>query len=286
MARKNFDHLDRRNGKIVSAIFHALLLFLFFFLGIGYMDPPPEDGIAINFGYDADGFGDNTSAPTENANNTTQAITPPTEETSDVPDEEVVTQELEDAPAIAPQTKPTPKKPEPVKPEEKPTPTPTPKPKPSDALNNALKSSQSGKGSGEGITEGSGDQGDPNGDPNSSSRTGGAGTGTSGTGPGGGGPGGDGDGNYLLTGRTVLGKPEPEYNYHLEATVVVTIYVDRSGKVVRAEPGGRVNGTNTNTSSTELFERARKAALKTPWSPNPNATELQIGHIIYNFGKK
>jgi periplasmic protein TonB len=273
VARRSFDKQDQRNSKIVTALFHILLLFLFFFVGLQYMDPPPEDGIAINFGYDADGFGNSESAPTETA------VTQPNpqtqqQETTDSPDEEVITQEVEEAPAIAkPTPTTTPKKPEPTKPVEAPKPTETkPDPKPSNALSSALKSSQSGKGAGEGETQGGGDQGDPNGDPNSTSREGAGGTGSG--------------GNYRLGNRQALQRPKPEYDCPAQGRVVVAVYVNREGVVVEAVPGERVpNGPSSNTSNQCLFDKARDAALKTRWQGDPNAVERQKGYIIYDFSK-
>lgn len=283
MSRKNYDPANRRDGKIATAVFHAILLFLFFIVGIKYMDPLPEEGIAINFGYDADGFGNSESAPTETANTQPNPTTQPQEEAVETPAEELVTQELEEAPAIAPKTAPTPKKPDPVKPVENPTPTPTPTPKPSNALQNALKSSQSGKGSGEGETKGNGDQGDPNGDPNSASRTGGSsGSGTSGAGPGGGGT-----GNYLLGNRQALQRPKPDYGCPEQGRVVVAVFVNRQGEVVEAIPGERIpGGASSNTSSQCLYAKAKEAALKTKWQGDASAVERQKGYIIYDFGKQ
>lgn len=273
MARKSFDKEDRRNSKIVTVLFHVILLFLFFFVGLRYFDPPPEDGIAINFGYDADGFGTTESAPNE----TSAAQPTPQEqqqETSEDNEEEVVTQEMEEAPAIVkPKPITTPKNPVPVKPTETQKPAETqPDPKPSNALSSALKSSQTGKGAGEGETQGGGDQGQPDGDPNSMNRDG-----TGGIGSG---------GNYRLGNRQALQRPKPEYDCPAQGRVVVAVYVNREGVVVEAVPGERVpNGPSSNTTNQCLFDKARDAALKTRWQGDANALERQKGFIIYDFSK-
>ena len=43
--------------------------------------------------------------------------------------------------------------------------------------------------------------------------------------------------------------------------------------------------SGSTTASTCLFERAKQAALRTKWAPDPDALETQIGTIIYRFEK-
>jgi len=86
---------NRNQARIWTVTIHVLLLLWFAFSGLKYQDPPPEDGIAINFGFSDDGFGDNTQAapvtPPPPAPETPVEETPPVQE-------EVVTQDVEDAP--------------------------------------------------------------------------------------------------------------------------------------------------------------------------------------------
>ncbi len=251
---------DKRNGRIGTIVFHAGLLILFLFVGLGYQDPPPEDGIEINFGYDDVGGGNTESAQM------TQPQTQPQQTNESTPTEvdEVATQESVDAPAVTTEEE---SNPEPPKEEVEPDPTP------SDRLNSALQSTRNGEGAGEGETEGGGDQGDPNGDPNSDSRVGTGGSG--------------GSGNYRLGGRNALERPMPNYDCSDEGRVVVKVYVDRRGNVTRAEPGDAItNGPATNTFSSCLFDRAKQAALRTKWQGDVNAPEEQVGYIIYNFQKR
>ncbi|MDX5447814.1 MAG: energy transducer TonB, partial [Bacteroidota bacterium] len=156
---------NKRNGVIGTVIFHSALLILFLFVGLSYYDPPIEDGIAINFGYTPDGAGETTQAPEEVKPTPQEEVV---EENTDI-DEDVVTQEVDDAPAVSkekPKTKPV------EKPKE---PEPDPEPQPTNELLNRLNKVKNAQGSGEGETQGGGDQGDPNGDPNSDNRTGGGG---------------------------------------------------------------------------------------------------------------
>lgn len=239
-----------------------MLLLLFWFFGLSYMEPKPEDGIVINFGQVAEAGGEEF-LPTEQAEEAQpeEAVT----ETQEAV-EEVLTQETTDAPAVTTQKKEKPK-------EEKPK--EDPKPKVDSKLSDALKGIKNNPASGEGPNTGAGDQGDPNGDPTSKSYTGG----------GGGGAGGN--GNYLLGNRRALSTPKPDYNCPEQGKVVVAIYVNRQGKVVQAIPGERIpGGASTTTTSSCLFDKAKAAALSTNWQGDPDAPDLQKGYIIYNFQKQ
>lgn len=248
---------DEKNGRIGTIVFHALLLLLFLFAGLTYQDPPPENGIAINFGYDNQGSGSTSSAPTES---TPQQETQPDPVTDPVIDN-VATQQVVDAPSVSTEQPQTTQQPQETEPQ------------PDSRLSGALSSVRDGTGSGEGVTDGGGDQGDPDGDPNSQSRTGVGGTGSG--------------GNYRLGNRSALSRPNPEYNSSDEGRVVVKVYVSQTGRVTRAIPGVDIPGdVATNVFSSDLFERAKQAALKTTWQGDPNAPDEQIGYIVYNFQKR
>jgi hypothetical protein len=240
------------------------MLLLFIFFGLTYQDPPPEDGIAINFGYEDDGSGNTEqSAPQQ----VEQATT--TDATSTI-DEEVTTQDSEEAPSVTDKQTEQPKETPKEKPKEETKPQPDPR------LQNALgkTGTQQGQGQGEGETTGGGDQGDPAGDRSSPNRSGNGGIGNS--------------GNYRLGGRQALNKPKPTYDCPDEGRVVVKIYVDRSGKVISAIPGEKIppEGPATSFASECLFKRAKEAALDTKWQADPDAPERQVGYIIYNFDKR
>ena len=105
----------------------------------------------------------------------------------------------------------------------------------------------------------------------------GAGTGSGdNTGPG---HGTTGNGNWILSGRGMVRGPKIDEESQEEGKVVLDIYVDRTGKVLRAT----LNVKESNTASQELISRAKKAALKTKFSELPSATVEQKGKLTFNF---
>lgn len=127
-----------------------------------------------------------------------------------------------------------------------------------------------GSGTGQGNGNGSGIG------PGTGSGTGGGNGSGNGTGNGpGNGPG----TSYSLGGRGAKSIPMPTYDEPDQGKVVVTIYVDKEGKVVRAVPGGK----GTTVSNPSLWARAKAAALKAKFAKNPDAPEEQKGTITYYF---
>jgi outer membrane biosynthesis protein TonB len=256
----------------ITVILHVLLIVLLFLLGFKYLDPPPESGIAINFGTSEVGSGE--EQPTEPVKSAPKQTTVPETQTQPEPvvEEEVVTQQIEEAPVIKEKQKPKPvveKKPE--KPKEEP-PAKKPEPKPDQSTTDAMSSILNGpersgtESGGEGNDNQAGDKGDPDGDPNASSYYG------SGSGL-------DGDGNYRLGGRRALNKEKFVQDCNESGIVVVRIEVNQSGQVINATPG--VKGT-TNSASC-LTDPARRAAMATRFNSDNNAPSRQVGTIIYNF---
>ncbi len=254
----------------ITVILHVILLLLLFYFGMKYLDPPPENGIAVNFG--TTDFGQGDEQPTEPVKTAPKETTPPpVPETKTEIKEEVVTQDNEEAPVIKKEEKKeivketpkeVPKKVEPKKPDPKPDKSTT------DALSsliNGPKNNGTASGS-EGNDDQAGDKGDPNGDPNASSYYGN-------------GKGLDGDGNYLLGGRKALNKEKFTQECNEAGRVVVSIEVDRSGKVISATAG--VRGTTNNSKC--LLDPAKRAALATRFNSDDKAPAKQIGKIIYNF---
>ncbi len=254
----------------ITVILHLLILLLLFFFGLTYLDPPPENGIAVNFG--TMDYGKGNIQPNEAIKTAPRQTSPePIPETKTEVKEEVVTQDNEEAPVIKKEVKKeevveTPKE-EPVK--------VIPKkvvPKPDESTTDALSSLIDGprnngtaEGS-EGDDDKAGDKGDPNGDPNAKSYYGN-------------GIGLDGDGNYRLGGRKALNKAKEIQKCNEAGRVVVSIEVDRNGKVISARPG--VRGTTNNSRC--LLDPAKKAALATRFNSDADAPAKQIGKIIYNF---
>jgi len=264
------DTEHKRKSMTLTVVIHVIILVLLFLFGMKYLDPPIEGGIAVNFG--TTDFGQGNDQPTEPIKTAPkQATPPPVPETKTEIKEEVVTQENEEAPVIKKEekkevvketTKEVPKKVEPKKPDPKPDKSTT------DALSsliNGPKNNGTAQGS-EGNDNQAGDKGDPSGDPNASSYYG-TGLGL------------DGDGNYLLGGRKALNKEKYTQECNESGKVVVSIEVDRSGKVISATAG--VRGTTNNSRC--LLEPAKRAALATRFNSDDKAPAKQIGKIIYNF---
>ncbi|WP_330442946.1 energy transducer TonB [Flavobacterium sp. C4GT6] len=248
----------------ITVVVFAILLLLCFFLGLTYMDPPPENGIAINFGTTDFGSGDvQPTQPIQSApqpQQSTPASAPVTEE--------VVTQDVDDAPVISNEK---PKK-EPAKEPEKPKETPKP-PQPSKTTTDALNSLINGPKSEGTATQGQGDD-NKAGDKGKID-----GSLQGGYGNGGGGTVGTGTGNYRLAGRKALTKPAPKYLCNEQGTVVVEISVDKNGTVISAKPGAR----GTTNSAKCLLDQAKVAAMNTKFNSSDSAPDKQIGEIVYNF---
>lgn len=286
----------KKKSFVLTTIIHILLILLLFYLGFSTIDEEPEGGIAVNFGTTLTGSGNEQpiepikSSPKQ----TTPEVIPTTaQEQQEEPEiaDEVVTQEIEEAPVIEEKPKkilkkeiekPT-KEPEPVKetkqevqkPKEVPKEKveekkPDPKPDKStldilDSFSNGSKSDGTSKGS-EGDDATGGDKGSPDGDINAKSYYG-TGKGL------------DGDGNYRLGGRKALNKEKFVQDCNESGIVVVKIEVNQSGKVIRATPG--VKGTTNSTSC--LLAPAKRAALATKFNSDPKAPAKQIGTIVYQF---
>lgn len=268
--------IHNKRARVGTALFMTLLLLFIFFFGLTYLNPPPNSGPVINFGFDEQGAGETASSEQvdEPVQEQQQEVTPPPTESTPVVTDEVTTQDVEEAAVVDKKKDPKPKVETPKKTKEELE--QERKKKEMDALfgkvsNESDASKNDGNKSGEGVTEGGGDQGKVDGDRNNQSREG---------------EGGSGDGNYRLGGRRALSKPIPDYICDEQGRVVVKVYVDRNGKVLNAIPGEAIdNGPASNTSASCLLSKAKEAALKTTWQPDSKAKEQQIGYIIYNFSK-
>ncbi len=269
------DTIHKRKSMRITVVIHVIILLLLFYVGLSYLDPPPENGIAVNFGTMDTGSGN--VQPTEKIKTAPKPTTtkPVVQQKAEIK-EEVVTQDNEEAPVIKKEEKKeevkevveeVPEKEEPVKEPEK-----KPDPKPDKSTTDALSSLINGPKSdgvdqgGEGDNKTGGDKGDPDGDPNAKSYYGN-------------GKGLDGDGNYMLGGRKALNKKKIVQDCNEAGTVVVSIEVDRNGNVIKAMPG--VRGTTNNSPC--LLDPAKRAALATKFNKDDKAPSKQIGKIIYRF---
>ena len=245
---------NRRKAIIGTVLFHIGLLLCFIFMGLTYQIPPPaEEGITINFGYQDFGSGSEQQEQIVEE----QEITPQEIVNNNPVVEDISTQDIEETPTT--KLKEQLEKPKEVKKIEEKKPEPVVNTK---ALYPGKKQNNSNS---QGISEGQGDQGSQDGDPNSNAYTGG-GTGTKGI-------------AYQLGGRTIAEIKKPNYDSQQQGKVVVTIRVDRNGKVISATPGAK----GSTTTNAYLYSKAKEAALKTTFEANTTAPEIQVGTIIYNF---
>lgn len=245
------DSKHKRKSAGITLIILLLFLWSIFNIGLRYLDPPPEYGIAINYGTANFGSGTPKSiavkkAPAEQSKKEVITEKVVKEMSNDIPKEEVITQTEKEAPILE----------KPKKPSEN-----TIK-----AFDNLLKGDTSdGKPTSQGDDNNKADKGNKNGDLTSSKYYENSAQG--------------GDRNYNLAGRSALSKPKEQPNCEEEGIVVVSIEVDNNGRVLKAVPG-----TKGTTNSKEcLLKPARKAALNTTWNPDPNAPSIQKGTIIYKF---
>lgn len=303
----------KRKGILGTAIVHLLLFAMLILVGFSSPSiPNSEEGILVNFGTGETGIGDIEPSPPAFKE---ESSAPPVKELASPPpsaaksvkktaEDPLLSQNTEEAPVVK-KTPPVIKKIDPeaakkrlekieankkineqleaervrVREEEaEKRRIATEQKRESDIMNktkNALVNSQNRgtSSTGEGIAGGPGNQGDPNGSINSKVRGTGSGTGTQGTGTG------DKGISYRLEGRGVLALPPPKYEYQEEGSVVVEVNVDRSGKVVQANPGAK----GSSTLNPDLLRIAKEAAMKASFQVKPDAPAIQKGTITYNF---
>lgn len=294
--------IEHRKGLFGTIVFHLILVVVFIIFGFTTPLPlPEEEGILINFGVDDDGSG--LIEPSAAAQPPQETISVPEtsseEEASESAEEEILTQELEEAPEVkaVPEKDPETERLEReareaeqrrldelerqrqeelerLRQEELERQRREEEQRRIDEINNrtrnALESAQNNKENtsrSEGETTGTGNQGREEGAVDATSHTGG--------------PGGLGDEgiSFSLEGRTPQSLPKPEYNYQVEGAVVVEVTVDRNGNVTSANPG--VKGSTTLNE--HLMAAAKKAALAAKFDRKPDAPAFQKGTITYHF---
>jgi outer membrane biosynthesis protein TonB len=311
--------LDTRHKKksfTLTTILLSVLLLLLFYIGLTYMEPPPESGITVNFGTMEFGMGDQQPTepirqrqaepvledePEELLPEETQEIpaeTAPEEiaekaVSADVPEEPVLTQEQEESIRIKQQEQQRQQKAEQAAREAKAKADREAREAKEEAARIARErqeAEQRRQAEQEakkkeldammgGVNTAEGQAEGSEGDDN---RAGDKGN------PNGdpyassyyGAPGsGSGDGGYGLMGRSLASKGAVPQECNESGRVVVQIEVDRNGKVINATPG--VKGT-TNTAEC-LLEPARKTAFLHRWKPDNKAPDRQVGFVVVNF---
>ena len=229
---------------------HALIVLVLFLMAFRTPLPlPGEEGVEVDLGMMDQGMGyvqpEKPAIP--------QAAQPQQQPNQNK--EEIVTQNDDEAPSLE---KPKNTKPKQEKPAEEPKPTVNQR-----ALFKGNNDPQTG-GS-EGITGQPGDQGNPNGLAGIKKYDGQGGRGN-GTG-------------YDLGGRGAKSLHRPNDDFPEEGIVVVDIWVDRQGKVTRAE----VATKGTTVIDSDMRQKAKQAALRSSFASDPNEPEEQHGTITYTF---
>ncbi|MFA5972201.1 MAG: hypothetical protein WC780_07615 [Lentimicrobiaceae bacterium] len=290
-----------------TLLFHGLLIFLFIFIIFHTPIPPwPEEGgggggngLEINLGTSNEGMGTNQfadiSVPSFENKKVPEPVVPPVQQavkSTNAPAEDILTQENEESVSVPSKPAKTKKKPEkdnavkqpPVQEVVVKQPVVNP---------NALYKKKSNN---DGTTGKPGNQGREDGKTGSGNYGGtgtgkgtgdGSGTGSgsgsgSGSGIGSGTGGGTGSGiSFDLGGRTARSLQKPFYNSPEQGKIVVSIKVNKQGKVTYAAAGAK----GTDISEIGLRQQAESAALKTVFTIDNNAPDEQRGTITYIFKK-
>lgn len=293
--------LDTRHKKksfTLTTLLLSVLLLLLFYIGLTYLDPPEESGIAVNFGTME--FGSGEQQPQEKIKSEPLDIPEPPAEAEQIqeeveeeveevvdevvkeqPTEKVLTQESEesirirqqkeakrkaDAEAAKVKAEAQRKAQERRDAEERLKKEQEAKKKKLDAMMGGIGKSDGTASGSEGNNDKAGDKGQPDGNPYATTYYGAPGSGT-------------GTGGYGLSGRSLVTKGKVQQECNEDGRVVVKIIVDRNGKVIKATPG--VKGT-TNSAPC-LLEPARKTAFMHKWNLDSNAPSQQIGFVVVNF---
>lgn len=262
-----------------TAFILLAVLLLLFFAGLRYLDPPPENGILIAFG-NIDPGNSLTLAPPIQATKE-ETIVPEMNaapEVKEVMVEEVVSEALEEVLTTADSELVLPKElaekaaesvPEKV-PETVPEKIPEKVIQQASAATKAalanILGAKEAQGSGVGNGEKSANQGLSDGSKYANSFYGSTTGEVQGFG-------------FGLAGRSLASKGSVTPDCNEEGRVVVAITVDRSGKVIAADPG--VKGSTNNAPC--LLAPAKATAFMYQWAPDAEAPEKQIGFVVINF---
>ena len=231
---------DKGIAVVGTIVVHALAALVLFLMAFRTPLPlPGEEGVEVDLGMMNQGMGN--IQPEKPA--IPQAAQPKQEQNKSK--EDLVTQNDEEAPAIE---KPKNTKPKVTKPAEEPKPTTNPR-----ALFKGNNNPQAG-GS-EGVTGQPGDQGNPNGLAGVRKYDGNGGQGN-GTG-------------YSLGGRGAKTLHRPNDDFSEEGIIVVDIWVNREGRVTRAE----IANKGTTLINSDMRQKAKQAALRSVFAAAPDAPE-------------
>lgn len=301
--RKIWGDKDKRRGLIATFIIHLFILVALFFLALRTPLPlPGEEGVEVNLGYDEEGFGEIQSEtpppqadpePTPPPIPQTQEIVEPEPE---ITEEEIITQDVEEAPSIEeekieeepekiieePKEIEEKKEEEIIEEEIEPEETTVDSTYISETEEieeeaveevkvvnqNALykgSSKTSEDGTNQGIKTGTGDMGKPEGYKDSDKYDG---------------QGGQGNGiSFSLGGRGSKYLDQPSAKFSEVGTVKIDIWVDRNGTVQKAQ----ISAKGTDVFDAKQREMALNAARNSTFTEDQSAAEQQRGTITYTF---
>ncbi len=262
-----FQEKDKRKALLITLFIYTGLALLFLYFGLKYPDPPLEEsGIEISmadYGFDDMGSGEiepslsNASAQEENVTESEAKMDSPQLE-------EVSTQE--ESEISVPKAKEEVKKE--VSKEAKPVVQNTqaekePEPEINDKLKNVLGAwNESESSTNEGGQPGTtGNEGIESGNNEGKGTFGGNGS------------------SFELGGRSMISGPKMGEKPIEEGKVVLNIWVDRQGNILRISH----NLQESTTTSQYLFNLAKKAALKAKFNPSPSAAPEQKGKMTFIF---
>lgn len=257
----------------ISALVMGLLIVIGLFIVFGNDMPRyGMGGIIVNYGTAEEGMGDDymsVDEPSmdENANEVRPdqidpTISPEPTPSQQIADKEVITQDIEDAPAVnVPEKKPEVKATQTTAEKENSKPAVNP-----NALYKGKKNDSQGRGDGTGTVPGN--QGSALGDPLASNY----------------GEGGSGDGDMMLSleNRRFSVPPKIEDKGQQAGRVAVEFRVDKRGVITYARAGVR----GTTISDRSLLEKCERAVLNARLNELPNAPNSQTGVIMFNFKLK
>jgi TonB family protein len=247
----NKEKKDRGIAIVGTIVVHALVVLVLFLMAFRTPLPlPGEEGVEVDLGMMDQGMGN--IQPEKPA----IPMAAQHQQQQNKSKEDIVTQNDDEAPAI--------EKPKNTKPKQETKPVEEPKPTVNQkALFKGSNNPQAG-GS-EGITGQPGDQGKPNGLAGIKKYDGNGGKGN-GTG-------------YDLGGRGAKSLHRPDDDFSEEGKIVVDIWVNRNGQVVRAE----VATKGTDIINNAMRQKAIQAAKRSTFASDPDAPEEQHGTITYTF---
>ncbi len=247
---------EERKNKTISGISTALIiaigLVICALVGFKYPDPPiPEEGVEVNLGNSDMGLG---TAEQPDVSPSRVPPTPPSNAGEKIAQQN--TEATEQIDAADDHNNSSDNTVQPTKEEPK---------EPVINQNALFKKRNKEQGGSEGISQGTGNQGKEGGNPASTRYDGEPGEGGIG---------------WNLAGRGVVGKkPRINYESNEQGTNVVRIWVDRNGRVVRAEPNQR----GTTLPKPYFANKAKEAAMQFHFTANPDAPETQIGTVTVRF---